>query len=139
VVLAGCATLITGSTQTIRLSSNETDVKVIVQPGNLTATAPSELTLKRNESGYRLRFEKGGFESVDVRLDSGTNGWVFGNILIGGLIGLVIDYGNGAAYTLSPGVVNAVMRPLPTPSPDSTSRLLIFDTDRILLAVVDLE
>jgi hypothetical protein len=140
VALAGCATMITGSTQTIHIASNEANVKVTVQPGNLIATAPSALTLKRNESGYRLRFEKEGFESVDVRLSSGTNGWVFGNLLIGGIIGLAVDYSNGAAYTLSPDSVTANLKPLAVPPPaGSESRLFIFDTERTLLAVVTLE
>ena len=44
---------------------------------------------------------------MTVRLRSTSNGWVFGNVLLGGIMGLLIDYGTGAAYTLTPDNVDA--------------------------------
>jgi hypothetical protein len=139
-LVAGCATMISGTTQRIKLHSNESDVRVTIQPGNVVVMAPGETTLKRSESGYRLRFEKDGFEPVDVRLESGTNGWVWGNLIIGGLIGLAIDYGNGAAYTLTPDTVTANLKRLAVqPSVGTESHLFIFDTDGALLVVATLQ
>ena len=36
-----------------------------------------------------------------------TNGWVWGNIVFGGIIGLIIDASSGAMYKLTPEQVNA--------------------------------
>lgn len=111
----GCATIVSGRTQEIQLRSEPADVLVTAQPGGHTVTTPATLTLPRLGSGYRLRFEKPGYEPQDVRLTTSQNGWLWGNILIGGLIGLAVDYNTGAAYTLTPAEVEARLPPTQAP------------------------
>jgi hypothetical protein len=132
--------MISGTSQTIGVDSHPAGVTVTVQPGNVKATTPTRLTLKRNESGYRLRFEKDGYEPVDVRLASTTNGWVYGNLLIGGLIGLLIDYSNGAAYALTPDEITANLSPAEAKAPRGyREQLVIVDRSSGLLATIWLE
>ena len=139
-LLPGCATIVSGRTQTIQVRSDPSDVRVTTQPGGHQITTPATLTLARLESGYRLRFEKPGYEPFDVRLKTSTNGWVWGNILIGGLLGVAIDYGTGAAYTLSPNEVEARLTPLHASLGGSTdNHVLIFDQSGALLLTLHLE
>jgi hypothetical protein len=42
-----------------------------------------------------------------MQLHRGTSGWVWGNIVFGGLIGLVVDASTGAMYKLTPEQVHA--------------------------------
>lgn len=135
-----CATMISGRTQTIQLRSDPPEVRVTAQPGGHQVTTPASLTLSRLDSGYRLRFEKPGYEPFDVRLKSSTNGWVWANILLGGLIGLAVDYSTGAAYTMSPAEVEAHLTPtraaLGAKDPNT---LFVFDQDRNLVLTLTLE
>ena len=139
-LLQSCATAISGRTQTIRVRSDPSEARVTAQPGGQQATTPATLTLPRLESGYRLRFEKPGYAPIDIRLSTSTNGWVWGNIVIGGLIGLAVDYNTGAAYTLSPDEVEARLTPAQADSsalPRNT--LLVFDQDRTLVGTLSIE
>ena len=49
--------------------------------------------------------EKEGYEPVTVVLKKGLNGWVWGNILVGGIIGLIIDVATGATSKFVPSEV----------------------------------
>ena len=71
-----------------------------------TGNAPSTVTLKSGKgyfSGqtYTLLFKKDGYSDRTVTLDSDISGWYWGNILFGGLIGmLIVDPATGAMYKL---------------------------------------
>jgi hypothetical protein len=80
--------------------------------GVLRATTLAVIKLKRNESKIILRFEKEGYEPVEGVLNCSVDGWIAGNIIFGGLIGLAVDFISGAAYKLSPSEINAVMAEL---------------------------
>lgn len=50
---------------------------------------------------YTLHFKKDGYADKTVTLDSSLSGWYWGNILVGGLIGmLIVDPLTGAMYKL---------------------------------------
>jgi hypothetical protein len=48
-----------------------------------------------------------GYQPYETVLTRKTSGWVAGNIVLGGLIGLAIDFATGGAYILSPEQINA--------------------------------
>jgi hypothetical protein len=55
-----------------------------------------------------VRVSKDGYESVDIAVAGTVNGWYIGNILFGGLIGmLIVDPLTGAMYTLEPNEVTS--------------------------------
>ena len=110
-LIVGCATIIHGTRQNIAVSSVPSGAKVIVK-GVYMGTTPAVIKLKRNESNITLRFEKEGYEPVEVALNRSVDGWIAGNIIFGGLIGLAIDFISGGAYKLSPSEVNAVLAEL---------------------------
>ncbi|MDA1343699.1 MAG: hypothetical protein O2966_07555 [Proteobacteria bacterium] len=50
---------------------------------------------------YTLSFKKEGFQEKIATLDTEVNGWYFGNILFGGIIGmLIVDPSTGAMFKL---------------------------------------
>ncbi len=110
-LIVGCATIIHGTKQDIAVSSVPTGAKVIVK-GVHMATTPAVIKLDRKESNIVLRFEKEGYQPVEVALNRSVDAWIAGNIVFGGLIGLAIDFINGAAYKLSPSEVNVVLTEL---------------------------
>lgn len=107
---AGCASIMGGGRpQKISLNSTPSGAKVMVRGSDLSAVTPDTIKLSRKEPLYVLRFEKEGYEPVEVTLLQSQNGWIWGNILVGGLIGLAIDFGTGAAYKLTPQEVNVAL------------------------------
>lgn len=104
--LAGCATVIHGTTQQVRFESAPPGVTA--SAGSQTVTTPGELKLARDRS-YEVTFEKPGYVSAHSHIGQTESGAVYGNILLGGLIGLLVDYSNGAAYDLQPATVFATL------------------------------
>ena len=50
---------------------------------------------------YTVAFQKAGYGSYEATITRGIDGWYFGNLLFGGLIGiLIVDPATGAMWTL---------------------------------------
>ena len=105
VTIFGCAAIIHGTKQKIPVNSSPSGAKVIVM-GAHKASTPAVIELSRSESNIVLRFEKDGYEPVDVAITRSVDGWIVGNIIFGGIIGLVVDFASGAAYKLTPNEVS---------------------------------
>ena len=114
-VVAGCATIISGRMQNLPVTSNPSGA-IVTMKGTKQQT-PCTLVLDRRESVYELIVEKEGYEPVTVVLKKGINGWVFGNIILGGIIGIVIDIATGSASAFKPSEVevNFVQKKLGSP------------------------
>ena len=115
-ILTVCATVITGTTQSVGVSSNPAGATATINPGGLTVATPAQVELKVNRS-YTVLVERDGYESGSTAVSSRISGWVWGNLVIGGLIGLAIDFISGGAYKLTPETlsVDLVRKPEPPP------------------------
>jgi hypothetical protein len=61
---------------------------------------------------YRLVFELPSYSPAEVRLESTLSGWYWGNIVLGGLIGmLIVDPLTGAMYNLTPDKIEQPLTP----------------------------
>ncbi len=112
---AGCATIVSGEVQKIKVTSEPPGAVVIAEPGKHRVTTPADLALPRGGGPYRLTFEKEGWRPADAPLSKGLNGWLFGNLFFGGILGIVVDLASGAAYDLSPEEVHVVLTPAAPP------------------------
>ena len=111
-LLTGCANVIHGSRQDIRVISIPSGAIVRENFKNQATTTPGVLTVDRKKTSYVLTFEKEGYKPVEVSLKRTIDGWLWGNILLGlyGIVfGIAIDFSSGAAYKLTPGEVNVVL------------------------------
>ncbi|MBI1953816.1 MAG: hypothetical protein HYS41_06820 [Candidatus Omnitrophica bacterium] len=129
-LLAGCASIIHGSQQSVRVMSSPSGAVVRVNLNSMATTTPGVLSLNRKEVGYVLTFEKQGYKPVEVSLRRTVDGWLFGNILFGGIVGIVIDFASGSAYKLTPDEVTMAL---------DRMGASLKDTKGDLLFVVDLE
>jgi len=110
--ITGCATIVHSGPRPVSVASTPEGAKVSIydRDGHLvqTNTTPflAELPTKyRYFQGqtYRLVFEMPGHETTEVNLGSSLSGWYLGNVIFGGLIGLlVVDPMTGAMYNLTP-------------------------------------
>lgn len=108
--LLGCATIVGGgSTQEVNFDSNPAGAQIFVGrlvKGKVTdlvntgKVTPHSLTIPRRNAVVILKKE--GYEDTNVILKKTINGWVFGNIIIGGLLGMSIDSSTGAVNKYDP-------------------------------------
>lgn len=106
-ILTSCATIFSGTQQNVKFSSNPSVATVFIDNIEVGKT-PFEIKLNRNkEHNIMLKLE--GYQTYQTSITKKINGWFWGNILIGGLIGVIVDASTGAMYKLTPKEINAEM------------------------------
>src|SRR5262245_52193195 len=89
-VASGCATIVSGSTQTLVLTSEPPGATVEIEPGWYKVTTPTELEVKRADGPFRITFRKENYQPYRVNVQALTNPWVIGSIALG-LFPAIID------------------------------------------------
>jgi hypothetical protein len=102
-LLIDCATIMNGTRQAVSISSNPPGATVIIN-GIRSGKTPIFRRLPRKDDQF-IRLELEGFLPYEELLIKETSGWVWGNIIFGGLIGLAIDMASGGMYKLNPDFV----------------------------------
>jgi uncharacterized protein YceK len=103
--LSGCATIMHGGSQPVGISSNPTGAQVFVD-NQVMGVTPVTATLSRKDH-HTVRVEMPGYAPYEMKLTRGMSGWVWGNLIFGGIPGLAIDAITGGLYKLTPDEVNA--------------------------------
>lgn len=127
VLSAGCASIMHGTTQKIGVSSSPTGASVIVDNKPLGMT-PVFADLKRGEE-HIISIEAPGYQKAQLTVTKSVSGWVWGNIVLGGLIGLAVDAITGGLYNLSPEQITAELK-------KSDVSASVNDGDVVVLAVL---
>lgn len=96
----GCASIVSGSTQTVSFTSNPEGATIELD-GRTLGKAPLSITLKKR-SHQRITATLPGYKTVTLPLETRQNGWFWGNIVIGGFIGSTTDGVTGAVNEYSP-------------------------------------
>jgi len=104
---AGCATIMHGSKQDIAVSSTPSGATVMVDNQQM-GTTPTTVNLTRKDR-HVISLDAPGYKRYDLQLTRGTSGWVWGNLVFGGIPGLAIDAITGSLYKLSPDNVAATL------------------------------
>lgn len=116
--LAGCATLISGTTQEVSFQSSPEDVIVTVisrvrlnadyetvgwreTTSRILGKTPLTVQLDKAEDQL-VRFSKVGYTPLTMPLTTGTDGYFWGNILTGGFFGSTTDNISGAMIEYEP-------------------------------------
>lgn len=108
--LGACATVVSGTKQKVSFDSNAKGAKVTLTSGE-TCNTPCKIKVKRKYD-QRADFSHEGYQPTYVLLQSRLGGSTAGNLLLGGIIGGVVDGTNGASNHLSPNPVNVRMVPV---------------------------
>jgi hypothetical protein len=117
---SGCASIVSHSDWpiSIRSTPDQADVTVTdVKEGKkiFQGKTPTKVTLSSyggffSGKYYMVDISKQGFETKTVEITSPLNGWYVGNIIFGGLIGiLIVDPLTGAMWTLSPKEIDVTL------------------------------
>lgn len=103
--LAACATIIHGTRQSVGITSTPS-AATVYDNGQLLGKTPMVAELSR-KSDHRIRIELDGFAPYEIVLTRHVSGWLFGNLIFGGLIGIIVDAADGAIYNLKPEAITA--------------------------------
>lgn len=100
-----CATIISGSKQKVSFTSTPSEATVFIDEVEVGKT-PFETKLNRNRE-YAVTIKLDGYQPYETKLTKKFNAWYLGNLVFGGIVGLIIDPITGAIYQLSPKELNA--------------------------------
>lgn len=104
----GCASILHGTLQPMSISSTPTGANVTVD-GTSSGSTPMTASLSRKHE-HTVKIEMQGYKPMEVKLNKGIDGWFWGNLLLGGLVGMIIDGSTGAMYKLSPSQIDATLK-----------------------------
>ncbi len=105
VFIVSCATIIKGTKQDVSISSNPDRATVVVKTTGgvieYNGITPAVVNLsKKNE--YLVTISLLGYKETTIQISQSFEPWVIGNLICGGVIGIVIDAVDGAMYKLEP-------------------------------------
>jgi hypothetical protein len=112
---------VSGTTQKLTLQSNPPGATVTVD-GNVLGTTPLVAAIKRR-ARQAVLFSKEGFEALSLELNSDTNGWFWGNILVGGVFGSTTDSATGSVHEYAPSEYLVTLQPQGTSRVEASSAL----------------
>lgn len=117
----GCASVVSGTSQKISVDSIPQGALVTID-GQALGKTPLVTKVSRKKN-HEIWLKREGYEEESRVTYKGNNNMVLGNILIGGLIGLAIDYSTGAAYSVDPDqfVVRLTAAGSKAPEPDTAA------------------
>lgn len=114
VSLTSCATIVSDSKYPVTITSDPNEAKITITDTNnrvvYQGKTPTVVSLEADngffkKASYTIKFEKAGFDDSIYTLSSTLDGWYWGNLLIGGVLGMVIiDPLTGAMWKLDPNV-----------------------------------
>lgn len=111
--LGGCATVMNGTHTSYETESRPTSAAVKFSNG-ASCTTPCKLEFRRKDH-LRADISLPGYKPTYVLIQSKLGGATFGNVLMGGIVGGVVDASNGASNRLSPSPL--IVRLAPEGSP----------------------
>jgi len=118
-LFASCATIVSKSTYPVSIRSNPTDAVISITDKKgkkiYLGTMPAIVYLKAgagyfSRAEYQVKFSSLGYDDKIVPILCNIDGWYFGNILIGGLIGvLIVDPATGAMWRIETKFINETL------------------------------
>jgi hypothetical protein len=97
--VSGCASIVGKDSFPVSFQSNPDEAKIVIKNEQgmtvFSGRTPTMVTLSSGKSyfhanSYTVNFSKEGYNEQTIIVKSTLSGWYFGNILFGGLIGMLI-------------------------------------------------
>lgn len=124
--LCACATVTRGKTEAMVIQTTPPGALVTMTNEKMevpvTCTTPCSVKMKRKR-GFDVAIEREGYETVNTRIDTQVSGGgaagMAGNVLLGGVIGAVVDGTSGAMNEFAPNPLVVTLVPVQGPVPDA--------------------
>lgn len=106
VALTGCASVSGGNVQKMYVQAQTqagaavtgAECTLINDKGSWRLVAPGDTSIVRSNKRIEVKCEKQPLPQGVVSVESSTRGAMYGNILLGGVVGAVVDHNSGAGY-----------------------------------------
>ena len=118
-LFSSCAFIVRKISYPILISSTPSEAKIVIKDKKgieiFSGLTPAAVKLKAGsgffgKARYQVIFTKDGFIKKTVPVEFKIDGWYFGNILLGGLFGmLIVDPATGAMYKLETEFLNETL------------------------------
>ncbi len=102
-----CSSIFNGSQQDVEIKASETGADIVINGNNMGKT-PAKIKLQRGKD-HIIEIKKAGYDTYRITTGKSITGWFWGNLLCGGLVGMVIDLATGNAYDVEPSTIMASM------------------------------
>ncbi len=118
-----CASITTGTTQTMSVVTEPPGAICMVGRAGETVgiinPTPGSVTVGRSSAALTIRCERPGYQVGFVTVPPSFQVMTIGNLLLGGVVGIVVDAASGAINQYPPNVAlaMAVLPPPPAPPP----------------------
>lgn len=107
-----CASILHGTKQDVSVTSSPEAADVTIKTSGgvvvFNGKSPTAIKLARN-SEYDVFVSLKGYQETKVHINKSFDALYLGNIICGGIIGLIIDAANGAMNKLEPNVINVTL------------------------------
>ena len=104
-LLSGCASIVSGTTQLVTVEARNqgqlvtgATCKLQNAKGVFYVTSPGTVSVHKSRDDLIVQCDKENIKPGLVSIKSSVKGMTFGNILVGGLIGVAVDQSSGAAF-----------------------------------------
>jgi hypothetical protein len=98
-----CGSIVHQTTQQVHITSEPAGAAVTVSCGDVNndpkLLTPAVVTLHRKPNYCGVKLNKQDYAEKELKFGRQMSGWYLGNILFGGVIGLIVDAANGAMWT----------------------------------------
>jgi PEGA domain len=119
ILFSSCATIFGKSSYPVSINTNPSGATVSITDKKskevYKGTTPATVTLKSgagyfSKAEYQVKLSSPGFAEQIIPVNYKLNGWYFGNILLGGVIGmLIVDPATGAMWKLDTPPINVTL------------------------------
>ncbi len=119
VLFSGCATIVSKTSYPVYIHTDPPRATITItnKKGKEVYKGASPATVKLNSGAgyfskaeYQVKISSPGFDEKIVPINFKINGWYFGNLLIGGVLGLlIIDPATGAMWKIKDPVVDETL------------------------------
>jgi len=112
--MSGCATIVGGgSNQPVSVQSTPGSASYSIQSSSglemSQGSTPATVSLPRKNE-YQIQVSLEGYRPQSTVLTRGINGWIWGNLFVGWILGFGIDFLTGSAYKLEPSFVQVTLQ-----------------------------
>jgi hypothetical protein len=119
VLLSGCATIVSKTSYPVYIRTNPPGAKISITDKKgkevYKGVSPTNVTLISGAgffsiAEYQVKLTSAGFSEKIIPINYKINGWYFGNLLIGGVVGmLIIDPATGAMWKIQEPVIDETL------------------------------